>query len=142
MHVITLTVDDGNGGTDSDTLTITVVDTTPPTIADIAASPAVLWPANHRMVPVAVSVSASDNCTAVVPRIVSVSANEPANGLGDGDVAPDWAVTGDLTVDLRAERSGRGRGRVYSIFVQCTDAYENASDATVLVTVPHDQTRR
>ncbi len=141
-NLITLTVDDGSGAADSDTVTITVADTTAPIFNAISASPETLWPANHRMVPVTISVSASDNCTPVVSRIVNVSSNEPANGKGDGNFSPDWLISGDLTVDLRAERSGRGSGRIYSAVVQCSDAYGNLSVGTVLITVPHDIRRR
>ena len=60
MHTFTLTVDDGRGGTDSDTVVITVEDTTPPKIGTVTASPNTLWPPNHKMVPVAVTVDATD----------------------------------------------------------------------------------
>ena len=40
-------------------------------------------------------------------------------------MAPDWEITGDLTLDLRAERSGSGTGREYTITVQCTDGTGN-----------------
>ncbi|MGH9891803.1 MAG: Ig-like domain-containing protein, partial [bacterium] len=137
-HIIT--VDDGHGGTSSDTVTVTVVDTTPPNITSVTASPNSLWPPNHKLRPVTVSVDVSDICDAAPGcKIISVSSNEPVNGLGDGDTAPDWTITGDLTVDLRAERSGTGNGRVYTITVQCTDASGNSSTKDVTVTVPHDQ---
>jgi hypothetical protein len=67
-----------------------------------------------------------------------VSSNEPQNGLGDGNMAPDWEITGDDTVNLRAERSGRRSGRVYTIAVTCTDACGNNSTGNVVVNVPHD----
>lgn len=109
----------------------------------LTANPSVLWPPNHKMVPVTVSVSASDDCDAVpIRKITSVSSNEPENGLGDGDKAPDWKITGDLTVNLRAERSGKGSGRVYTITVTCTDDAENTSTGTTSVTVPHDQGKK
>ena len=76
-------------------------------------------------------------CGVVEYRVVS--SNEPVNGTGDGDTAPDWVITGNLTVDLRAERSGTGSGRVYTITVRCTDASGNSSTKTVTVTVPHDR---
>ena len=86
--------------------------------------------------------SASDLSGPVTCSIVSVGSNEPANGLGDGDTAPDWMVTGDLTLTLRAERSGRGGGRVYTITVRCPDAAGNAATTTASVGVPHDQSGR
>jgi hypothetical protein len=72
-------------------------------------------------------------------KIVGVASNEPVNGLGDGDTAPDWLITGDHSLKVRAERSGKGSGRVYTITIQATDASGNAATATVAVTVPHDQ---
>jgi len=85
-HTITLTVDDGNGETDTDTVQITVEDQTPPTIEDFTANPGRLWPPNHKMVSVSLAADISDNCDqAPVCRIVSVTSNEPVDGLGDGD---------------------------------------------------------
>ncbi len=142
-HNITLTVDDGQGGTASDMTVVTVHDTTRPTIKSMRPSSNVLWPPNHRMVPVTLFPSVSDTCHAAQDcRIVAVSSNEPVNGVGDGNTAPDWTapdweVTGNLTVNLRAERSGKRSGRVYTIMVQCTDGFENSAMETMTVTVPH-----
>ena len=127
-HVFTLTVDDGNGGRASDTVTITVADTTAPVVSSIAATPSIINKANHDMIPVVVSVSATDGCSAVDCRIVSVTTNEPDDN--------DWQITGKLTVNVRAERWGRGDGRVYTIGVACTDAAGNVALSTVTVTVP------
>jgi hypothetical protein len=46
------------------------------------------------------------------------------------------AITGDLTLNLRAERSNKGTGRVYTITIECVDASGNVSTKTVTVTVP------
>lgn len=122
------------------TSSVTVVDTTPPSIASTTASPNALWPPNHKMVAVRVGVSASDVCDPTPScHITSVSSNEPENGLGDGDTSPDWQITGPLTVNLRAERSGTGSGRVYTIHVICTDHSGNSSTGSVDVTVPHSK---
>jgi uncharacterized repeat protein (TIGR03803 family) len=107
---------------------VTTGDTTAPVISSVTASPDVLKPANGRMVPVAVTVAATDDRDpAPKSRIVSVTCNEPASG--------DIQVTGDLTVSLRAKRSGK-TSRVYTITVQTTDAAGNAATGTVNVTVP------
>jgi K319-like protein len=137
-HVFTLIVDDGNGGSASDTVIITVLDTTAPTITVVTATPSVILQTNHQMVPVVVSASITDCDSTASCSIASVTSNEPYDGLGDGDTAPDWEITGDLTLNVRAERAGKGTGRVYTITVACTDASGNTSISTVTVTVPHD----
>src|SRR5262249_46444717 len=97
----------------------------------------------HQMVPVTVAVSVADACDAApVCKLVSISSNEPVNGLGDGDVAPDWAITGNLTATLRAERSGTGKGRVYTMTVQCTDASTTSATKSVTVAVPLKQPKQ
>ncbi len=141
--MVTLTVTDSFGASNSCTGRVTVVDATPPSIGSITASPNVLWPPNHKMVPVTVNVSVSDKCNAMpICKITSISSNEPEDGLGDGNTAPDWEVTGDLTVNLRAECSGTGSGRVYTITTTCIDASGNISTGTVSVAVPYGQGKK
>jgi hypothetical protein len=108
-------------------------------IASAKANPPTLWPPNHKMVPVEVIVGVSDACDGAAScRIVAVASSEPES-LGNGDPAPDWAITGDLTLTLRAERAGRGAGRTYAITVECSDLAGNVSQTTVEVLVPHDR---
>lgn len=114
-------------------------DNVPPVISSLTVSPGNLWPANHKMVGVTVAVTASDAVSTTTARIVSITSNEPDNGLGDGDTADDSVITGDLTASLRAERSGKGDGRVYTITVAVSDAAGNTSTGTVAVTVPKNQ---
>jgi hypothetical protein len=135
--VITYTATDGHGNSTQGTQNVTV--TAPPlTISGGTASPSVLWPPNHKMTLVTLSYSAtgcgSSNCS-----ITSVTSNEPVNGLGDGDVAPDWQIVDATHVKLRAERSGLGTGRIYTITVTCTDGGSNTATKQIVVTVPLNQ---
>jgi hypothetical protein len=70
---------------------------------------------------------------------MSVTSNQPENGCGEEDLAPDAVITGDLTVELRSERCGGGNGRIYTIDLSCADAVGNATEGSITVTVPHDQ---
>ena len=115
--------------------TVTVQDTTPPVVTGISATPGSLWPPDHRMVPVTVTVSAFDLVDPhPTSHIVSVASNQPVNGTGDGDTAPDWQITGPLTLSLRAERAGNSE-RIYTITVQTSDFSGNSTLSSVLVIV-------
>lgn len=131
---------DAGGGSGTPVAAACTPDATAPAITGTSATPNVLWPPNHKLVAVTATATASDECDPN-PRcaISSVSSNEPVNGLGDGDTAPDWFVAGATTLWLRAERSGLGTGRVYTIGLTCTDAAGNASSGSTTVLVPHDQ---
>lgn len=135
-NLVEIAVTDSASNTASCSTTVTVVDTTPPAIQGASASPNVLWPPNHQMVAVTVNAVVSDNCGPATWKIIRVQSNEPVNGLGDGNTSPDWQILGNHTVVLRAERSGTGSGRIYTITIQAEDAAGNLSTAAVMVTVP------
>jgi hypothetical protein len=126
-----------DAGTATGSFTVTVQDTTPPTIVSIDASPReIIWPPNHKMIPITLTVVAHD---AVDPaphaRIVSVSSDQPVDcQCGDGDMAPDWNITGDLTVEIRAERTA-GVDRHYTITVTVTDFSGNIATGTIVIPV-------
>ena len=141
-NTVTLTVVDVNGNTSSKTAVVTVRDSIHPAIASVSPGPAVLWPPDHKMQPVVVTIASTDNCAGSTCRIISVTSNEPLNDTGDGNTGVDWQITGSNTVDLRAERSGTGTGRVYTITVECTDASGNTTRSTTSVAVPHDQGKK
>jgi hypothetical protein len=89
------------------------------------------------MVPVVITVKATDNYDKKpISRIVGVASSESVNGTGDGNTSTDWQITGPLTLNLRAERSGNGPGRVYTITVETRDASGNSTRGTTTVNVP------
>jgi hypothetical protein len=134
------TATDTHNNTAHGSFTVLVQDTTPPTIVSATASPSNLWPPDHKMVDVTVTVIATDLVDpAPMSHIVSVTSNQPDNGTGDGDTAGDSLITGPLTVKLRAERS-QGNDRVYTITVATSDFSGNTAFKTVTVTV--SQTNR
>jgi hypothetical protein len=141
--MILWTAADDSGNSASCTQTVTVKDTEAPVITGAAVDRTELWPPNHKMVPVAVGYQVADNCdpgAAIVCKL-SVSSNEPINGTGDGDTAPDWIVVDAHHLQLRAERAGTGTGRIYTITITCTDSKDNTSTKTVTVKVPKSQGR-
>ena len=129
-----------DGTSDTCTFNITVNDTEPPQVSAATVDRPLLWPANHQMEMVTVNYSATNNCT--VNCVLTVTSNEPSDGLGDGDTSPDWEVIDAHHVRLRAERSGTALGRVYTITVTCTDPAGNAVVRTVAVTVPRSMGKR
>jgi hypothetical protein len=108
------------------------------------ASPSELWPPNHKMVPVTVDVAGDDNCDldfASSCSIVAVTSDEPLNDIGDGNTDGDYEITGPLTVDLRAERSGPLKGLMYILTVECVDNAGNTTTRTAGVNTSHSKIR-
>lgn len=135
---VTLIATDAQGNSATADASVTVADAEAPRIGGLGVTPGSLWPPDHRMVPVTLAYTAADNCGAVTCSL-SVSSNEPANGLGDGDTGPDWEVVNATQVRLRAERSGNGRGRIYTILVTVVDGSGNTTTDSVVVTVPQSK---
>jgi F5/8 type C domain len=138
--VISGSSDNEGGGLNEVQVFAAAGDTTKPTLAPVSDHH-VLWPPNHQMVNVLIAANAADD-SGQVHLSASVSSNEPVDGRGDGHTAPDWTepvidqATGIIRLQLRAERSVFGNGRIYSIEITATDPSGNASTATVYVTVP------
>ena len=117
-------------------------DATPPTL-QVSVSPSILSPPNHKMALITATISAQDNLDPnPTVELVSITANEPVKGRGDGNTDPDIDEaafgTDDRTFLLRAERSGTGTGRIYTITYRARDAAGNTTTASATVTVPHD----
>lgn len=141
VTAVECTASDASGNMATGSFTVTVRDTTAPIIISIAATPDTLWPPNHKMVDILVKAVAFDVVDdSPVVQIVSVTSSQPVNGTGDGDAAPDWEITGPMTVQLRSERAGND-DRTYTIYVEATDASGNTSTRSVTVKVTQSRRR-
>jgi uncharacterized protein len=133
-YTVTYSVNNGFATT-TVTRVVNVLDTTPPVMSAVVPTVSFLWPPNHQLESVGLRYTATDKSGAPVCS-VSVASSEPLNGTGDGDTSPDWLLSGDRSVQLRAERAGTGPGRVYTVTVTCRDESGNSTLKIASVTVP------
>lgn len=128
-YTFTVTCHDASGNAATRGVDVVVPpDTTAPAIASLTASPSIVWPPNDAMVPVTVSLSATDDSEeAPVCSLASItSAGAPAG---------DSSITGPFAALVRAVG-----GRTYSLRAACHDAAGNAATRDVDVVVPADTT--
>jgi hypothetical protein len=109
----------------------------PPDCSKVSAGPN-LWPPNHKFRKVTLSGLTDPDGDAVTLTITGVTQDEPLNALGDGNFAPDAILSGN-DLQLRAERSGLGDGRVYRIAFTGSDGNGGTCSGVATVGVPHDQ---
>ena len=103
-----------------------------------------LWPPNHKLVPVNIGGVTDPDGDAVTIVATSVRQDEPTTGQGQG--AGNTFTDASLSLlAVRSERNGNkktlGDGRVYHIAFTATDTSASANTCTgeVTVCVPHDQ---
>src|SRR6266850_4735720 len=125
------------------TLTVSPPECSP--TSRVSLSPDTLWSPNHKLVQITATLETSDGCDAnPAVTLESITSNEPDNGLGDGDEPNDIQAVGGGPIPfgtylrsflLRAERSGMGAGRVYTVNYMVRDASGNKSLASAQVSV-------
>jgi len=142
---VTCTATDSSGNSSSCTFSVTAGDITPPviTVGDMVR----IWPSNHKYRCFKLSdlvVSVEDNCGGLldvdeVGTIISIYSDEPedAKGWGDGKTKHDMVILGSNSFMVRAERNGKGNGRVYGITFEVVDEAGNTATGTCYVGVPH-----
>lgn len=128
------------------------LDTTPPQVS-LTLNDEILWPPNHKLVPIKVEiVVADDQDPHPTVQLLSITSNEPcsesttavkspnqksADPSTCNDIAGADLGTTDNTFLLRAERFGYGEeGRIYTITYKATDAAGNETIASTAVRVP------
>jgi trimeric autotransporter adhesin len=130
---VTVTATDDDGGSATRSVTITL--NRPPSCSAVTPSVADLWPPDHTLRLIVLGGATDPDHDALLYAITSVRQDEPTNGTGDGDTAIDAFNAGPGAVRLRAERSGNGDGRVYTIAFTVSDGKGGTCTGTTQVTV-------
>ena len=134
-YAVTVVATGNDGQTATCTSYVTIVDATPPSLTE-GPTPATLWPPNHKLVPIDLHLVASDNCALAGTPSCTVTSNEAPLIAGSGNTSTDIVWTAGRLY-LRAERSGTGTGRTYTIRCTAADTSGNVASSVGTVTVPH-----
>ncbi|MGH9458320.1 MAG: hypothetical protein ACRD2J_11860 [Thermoanaerobaculia bacterium] len=120
------------------------IDLTAPLLACVAA-PDSIWPPNHQMVPVTVTIDLSDALSGPLGFTLDVATSDEPDQTGEKDDLPDdmqqfALTTADTEGLVRAERFSEGDGRLYTFGYGATDLAGNqALPCATTVTVLHDK---
>ncbi len=117
------------------TIDIGAYEVQPAPAPSCSVAQSMLWPPNHQLINVGLSVQLNEDADPTTQVSVQVYANDNANASDAADIGPD-------TLQLRSERQGNGRGRVYLIVATATDASGQTGFDVCTVVVPHDQSAR
>ncbi|TYP76576.1 OmpL47-type beta-barrel domain-containing protein [Paenibacillus methanolicus] len=127
---------DQAGRTESSQAIAFKVDTTAPELT-VRLDKTSIWPANHKMVTVNAALTTNDDVSGVASvNLTSITSDEQDSGQGDIQAAIGTPAS---SFALRAERSGNGDGRTYTVTYTATDQAGNQTVTAVPVIVPHDQ---
>ena len=102
----------------------------PPVCSGAAASPSVIWPANGKMIPVSILGVTDPEGDPVALKVTGISQDEPG---------ANFSGIGSSVAQVKAERDGKGHGRVYRILFEATDPAGASCAGEVTVCVPHDE---
>jgi hypothetical protein len=124
----------------TETLTVKVILNQEPDCSAVTATPATITPPDHGFTLVTLSGATDADGDPVSLTIGDVTQDEPLDHVGDGATSPDArAGSQPHTIQLRAERSGTGDGRVYRINFEASDGRGGTCTGSVDVGVPRTQ---
>jgi hypothetical protein len=107
----------------------------PPDCTAAFASPATLSPPDGRLVPISIRNVTDSEGDPVAITVTGVRQDEPLQGTANA-----FGI-GTPNVSIRADRDGKGDGRVYHLSFTASDPQGASCTGTVTVCVPHDQGR-
>ncbi|WP_418316204.1 LamG domain-containing protein [Piscinibacter sakaiensis] len=108
-----------------------------PVCTNATPTTAMLWPPNHHFTPISLNGVSDADGDSVVITIDGIRQDEKVKGPGKKH--PDAHGVGTSIAQLRAERDGKGDGRVYHVAFTASDGNGGSCQGTVKVGVPHDQ---
>ncbi|MFC1978424.1 hypothetical protein ACFLVP_00350 [Chloroflexota bacterium] len=113
----------------------------PPDVSEAYPSTMCIWPPNHKLVDINILGVTDPDGDDVTITITGITSDEPTayKGSGGRNHVPDAYGIGSDTAQVRAERSGKGDGRVYVISFTADDGNGGVSYGSVAVSVPHDK---
>lgn len=107
-----------------------VTDNGSPDCSRATASPSLIWPPNGKMVPVSILGVTDPEGDSIALRITGITQDEPG---------ANFSGIGSSVARVKAERAGKGDGRVYHILFEATDPSGASCAGEVTVCVPHDR---
>jgi hypothetical protein len=116
----------------------------PPDTSGAKSSINCLWPPDHKFVDGQIIGVIDPDGDAVTITVTKITSDEPTatdKGSGGATHAPDATGVGTAMFSVRSECSGKGDGRVYTIFFTADDGNGGVSEGYVTVGVPHDQSK-
>lgn len=102
----------------------------PPDCSGATASPSVIWPPNGQMVQVSILGVTDPEGKAVAMKVTGITQDEPGAA---------FSGIGSSVAQVKAERDGKGDGRVYRIEFVAADPSGASCTGEVTVCVPHDR---
>lgn len=105
----------------------------PPDCSGALASPSLIWPPNGKMVPVSILGVTDPEGGSIALKITGITQDEPG---------ADFSGIGSSVARVKAERDGKGDGRVYRIQFEATGPSGAPCAGEVEVCVPHDRSGR
>jgi hypothetical protein len=107
-----------------------ITENRPPDCSGATASPSVIWPANGKMIPVSILGVSDPEGHPVALKVTGISQDESGAA---------FSGIGSSVAQIKAERDGKGDGRVYRIQFEATDPSGASCAGEVTVCVPHDR---
>ncbi|CAI6018377.1 OmpL47-type beta-barrel domain-containing protein [Cohnella sp. JJ-181] len=112
------------------------IDTTAPRLT-VRLDRTVLWPPNGKLVAIHADLNKGDSGSGVASvRLTSVVSSDPDGGSDDIRAR---IGSSDTTFSVRAEKSGGGKARIYTVTYTATDHAGNQTSASATVTVPRSR---